>query len=322
MTILIFNMIPKWKKTRLNVLILITIATVLLNKKVSSQETPRILTKEVFITSYEHHTVILPCEIESLPSELPVIWQYGRRGERNQTVLTVGGTQLENNYRIRVLTNSSDQQFSENSKKITIHNLEIRKLHNSDSGWYECQLPTKPTQINYIKLEVLTLPRIEVSSKNARLGEKFELVCQVKNLPKRFELNWFFNDKKLTVYQDRKYPLDKKRHASFESIFENDSFIHIKKKSTENSEFFSIVNEKFQNLTLSRLKIRDLTERHKGVYKCKYDRIESKYYLDIKNNNKKERILSYDQLTSSKQALKLNSVLFLFSSLFFKFLQI
>ena len=35
------------------------------------------------------------------------------------------------------------------------NNLEIRKLHVSDSGWYECQLSTKPTQINYVYLEIL-----------------------------------------------------------------------------------------------------------------------------------------------------------------------
>ena len=40
--------------------------------------------------------------------------------------------------------------------KITSNNLEIRKLQLTDSGWYECQLPTKPTQINYVYLEVLS----------------------------------------------------------------------------------------------------------------------------------------------------------------------
>jgi hypothetical protein len=102
--------------------------------------------------------------------ELKVIWQYGKRGEANQTVLTVGGTQVESNYRIRIITNATNEETflpandaqtddryhqSSGGGKITINNLEIRKLQVSDSGWYECQLPTKPTQINYIYLEVL-----------------------------------------------------------------------------------------------------------------------------------------------------------------------
>lgn len=37
-----------------------------------SPDSPRILTKYVYITSYEHHTVILPCEIMNLPSDMHV----------------------------------------------------------------------------------------------------------------------------------------------------------------------------------------------------------------------------------------------------------
>lgn len=38
--------------------------------------------------------------------------------------------------------------------QVTTNNLEIRKLQVSDSGWYECQLPTKPTQKSYVFLQV------------------------------------------------------------------------------------------------------------------------------------------------------------------------
>jgi hypothetical protein len=105
---------------------------------------------------------------------LKVIWQYGKRGENSQTVLTIGNTQIENNYRMRVVSNSTNiveeeskqtngtithsdhsQRAQRRSVQITNNNLEIRKLQLTDSGWYECQLPTKPTQINYIYLEVL-----------------------------------------------------------------------------------------------------------------------------------------------------------------------
>ena len=95
-------------------------------------------------------------------------------------MLSVGGTQVESNYRLRVISNSStlnDDDIIDNGgnsadtavdsnayhietgsasrNRVTVNNLEIRRLQVSDSGWYECQLPTKPTQINYIHLEVL-----------------------------------------------------------------------------------------------------------------------------------------------------------------------
>jgi hypothetical protein len=139
---------------------------------VPSPDSPRILTKFVYVTSYEFHTVTLPCEILNLPYDMHVIWQYGKRGEANQTVLTIGGTQLETNYRVRVVSNTSELERGQyesvlgknftlaadakSSPKLTVNSLEIRKLQLTDSGWYECQLPTKPTQINYVFLEVLS----------------------------------------------------------------------------------------------------------------------------------------------------------------------
>jgi hypothetical protein len=145
------------------------------NNHMIHNDAPKILTKSLYVTSYEHHTVTIPCEILNLPVDMHVIWQYGKRGEANQTVLTIGGTQLETNYRVRVVLNTTEydrkqhETFynSNNSSndaifepkpgsRLTINNLEIRKLQLSDSGWYECQLPTKPTQINYVYLEVLS----------------------------------------------------------------------------------------------------------------------------------------------------------------------
>ena len=43
------------------------------------------------------------------------------------------------------------------TEKLLAYNLEIRKLQLNDSGWYECQLNTKPTVKNYIYLKVLSL---------------------------------------------------------------------------------------------------------------------------------------------------------------------
>jgi hypothetical protein len=121
-------------------------------------------------------------DLNKLIYKFKIIWQYGKRGQDKQTVLTIGRTQIENNYRVRVINNSTNeeetgisfnyqkslsatelssnkqqqQQITENMK-ITSNNLEIRKLQLTDSGWYECQLPTKPTQINYVHLEVLSI---------------------------------------------------------------------------------------------------------------------------------------------------------------------
>ena len=91
----------------------------------------------------------------------------------NQVVLTIGQTLIENNYRVRVITNSSNEEnhspfdsvliqstypsnvVKKSVEKVINNNLEIRRLQLSDAGWYECQLPTKPTQKNYVYLEVL-----------------------------------------------------------------------------------------------------------------------------------------------------------------------
>ena len=142
------------------------------------------LTRNAELTAYEDHTIVLPCEVLNLPADMHMIWQYSRqsRGDRSgmQTVLTIGKTQIENNYRVRVISNSTDSPGDADSNKdkylshlnelitsqalansdtdrrmrVTSNSLEIRKLQVTDSGWYECQLPTKPTQKAYVHLQV------------------------------------------------------------------------------------------------------------------------------------------------------------------------
>jgi hypothetical protein len=109
-----------------------------------------------------------------------VIWQHGFRGKQNQTLLSIGNLQIEANYRIRIITNIEEINYESmkngeldpiekiivDSTKTTsgileagqmlAYNLEIRKLQINDSGWYECQLNTKPTIKNYIFLKVLS----------------------------------------------------------------------------------------------------------------------------------------------------------------------
>ena len=141
------------------------------------------LTRNAELTAYEDHTIVLPCEVLNLPTDMHIIWQYSRQSREDrsgmQTVLTIGKTQIENNYRVRVISNSSDSPADTDSNKdkylnhlnelitsqalsssdsdrlrVTSNSLEIRKLQVTDSGWYECQLPTKPTQKTYVHLQV------------------------------------------------------------------------------------------------------------------------------------------------------------------------
>lgn len=273
---------------------------------------PKIITKHVYITSYEHQTVVLPCSIENLPHDMHVIWQYGKREESNQVVLTIGRTQIENNYRVRVISNSSSDQSTferfflpsqmdhvpastpsslipkrVKPSKITSNNLEIRKLQLADSGWYECQLPTKPTQKNYVHLEVLSYPRIESSLKHVRVGDNIELKCHVKNLPSKYEIYWMFNEKKIEdpkVVNKRLSPL----------VSSASSLKHF------SSGKYTVLTEQNQNISVSTLKIVDLEHQNKGVYKCKYDKAEAKYHLDFKTKNKiKHQSDTYDQPYSS-----------------------
>ena len=92
---------------------------------------------------------------------------------QNQTLLSIGNLQIETNYRLRIITNIEEKDYENNkvmnnskkspaseiyeNQKLLAYNLEIRKLQFNDSGWYECQLNTKPTIKNYIYLKVLSL---------------------------------------------------------------------------------------------------------------------------------------------------------------------
>lgn len=265
---------------------------------------PKIITKQIYITSYEHQTVVLPCEVENLPQYMSIIWQYGKRNENNQTVLTVGATQVENNYRMRLITNISANDQGLFGKNV-IYNLEIRKVIFEDSGWYECQLPTKPTKINYIHLQVLSMPRIEVSSKAAGIGESFELICQVKNMPRDYQLGWYLNGKKISMSEKEKTKVFRNRRGHLANWFDHEFLLF--RDTSDAVPVLRIKEEKFKNYTISRLKIDKINEFHQGVFKCKYDKIEAKYFLDLKLNSKKI-IKALDQVGACGTRLDQNSV--------------
>lgn len=275
---------------------------------------PKIVTKQIKITTFEYQTVILPCEVENLPQEMSVIWQYGMRNETNQTVLTIGHTQIENNYRIRLITNITSNDQNQISRKI-VYNLEIRKVNFKDSGWYECQLPTKPTKINYVHLEVMAIPKIEATSSIAEFGEPFELICKVRHLPQRYQLTWYLNGKKISKIEPKEISNYRNRRGHLSNWF-NNGFLFLKRKSAL-TQSMKIIEEKFKNFTISRLRIEQISELHKGLFECKYDKVEAKYFLDL---NVKARIQAMDQLRAGAPRKINNSAVYIFNFLVFFYL--
>ncbi len=161
--------------------------------------------------------------------------------------------------------------------------------------------------------------------KHPKLGDSIELVCTVKNLPKRFDLNWVFNEKKIHAHvltsANGTYgsggKFKRNRHARHSARF----FIGEEEKRAEETEQrlanhrhrnakrshhqqqqhemtghhgYTIFNENVNNVTVSRLKITDLSDAHRGVYKCRYDKIETKLTLEFKSHLKaKLKMLDY-----------------------------
>ena len=175
------------------------------------------------------------------------------------------------------------------------------------------------------------MPRIDVSSKHPSLGESLELICQVKNLPKRFEMNWVFNEKKIiapiiTRNEDhlssstngtKKKSSSHRRHVHRAEDSEEQVHFHRRhiKRNHEHSGF-SVYIEQINNVTVSRLRIKELSESHRGVYKCRYDKIETKHVLEFKGHLK-SKLKVFDYLYSSSDAsgtrlvLKNSEVLFI-----------
>ncbi len=99
--------------------------------KRAQQNGPHLLTTTQNISAFESTTVVLPCDIMNLSPDMhvslsqielsvyicgeslgiqlekQVIWQKGGRDQSNKTVLTIGRTQIENNYRVRVSPSSN-----------------------------------------------------------------------------------------------------------------------------------------------------------------------------------------------------------------------
>lgn len=255
--------------------------------QISSDE-PKLITKAVHITSYEDQTVILPCQVLNLPAHMHIIWQHSKREKNDHTrqvVLTIGKTLIESNYRVRVLSNGTTGHSikSKISKllepqdmdKITTNNLEIRKLRIEDSGWYECQLPTKPTQKSYVFLQVHGVPRIQTNQQLYSPGDLVELTCHVHRLPKNStQLYWTLNGKRVvaaTVIDNYAFnnTFRRRRHR----------MVHQKHQKRSSDSHTTILNN--YSLNVTRLRISAADQSNTGVYRCHYDKIETEYLLDF-----------------------------------------
>jgi hypothetical protein len=160
------------------------------------------------------------------------------------------------------------------------------------------------------------LPKIEATVKQPKPGDSIELICQVKNLPKRFELTWIFNERKISAHtltsangtygRQQQNGKSRRHHEKVLLINEEEKKaeeleqlmrshrhhsqprLHHAKRSHQQEASghhgYTIFNEQFNNVTMSRLKITDLGDIHRGVYKCRYDKIETKITLDFKSN--------------------------------------
>lgn len=109
----------------------------------------------------------------------------------------------------------------------------------------------------------------------------------MKNLPPRFELNWYLNDHKLNPTTVNNLETTETNYVLLPSS--NNREVRVLKTyrqvdSQNISQTYLAIVDRVHNVTVSRLKIRELDWFHKGVYKCKYDQAEAYYNLDFESN--------------------------------------
>ena len=157
----------------------------------------------------------------------------------------------------------------------------------------------------YLFVFGIGIPKIEASPKRPEEGQSVELICQVRNLPARFELSWYLNDRKLNpqttilngvddetsqhqssnnyvlIPTTTTLPINNGRHVRLDVIDSND--VRSASSSPGHHESLTAVVDRVHNVTMSRLKIKPLDWYHKGVYKCRYDQVEAFYNLDLES---------------------------------------
>ena len=140
-------------------------------------------------------TLIMPCEIKNLKSSATVIWQYSIK--KIPETLTVGFFYYRKDYRIRVITNITDD--TEQS-----WNLEIRKAKLEDEGYYYCKVMAQPESLKrtiYLKVEVNM--SIHPINPMVSLKENVALSCITSFIPNESSKSARYNSNlRLAWYKD------------------------------------------------------------------------------------------------------------------------
>ena len=164
-----------------------------------------------------------------------------------------------------------------------------------------------------------------------KLGDTVELVCKIRNLPSNQVIHWLFNENEINANVVYKPASSKETDTAVTTNLKAESSSkpasNSKEKTSKNhhshqhnavhtsktkrfdhaSPTFVIEIEKLasnnQNVTISKLIIKDLDHHHKGAYKCKYDKVESRYHLDLKprdHSKVKFQLINHQQFIASK----------------------
>ena len=150
-------------------------------------------------------TVRLPCKIENRKGAT-VLWQFSK-GNLPET-LTIGILQYRPDYRIRVITNSTNESNDDTES----WDLEIRKIRYQDEGSYTCRVMTnKETLKRVVHLKVEANLSLKPEDEFIVLGNSYSLFCNTslqykdrrrtrnrQNVIKNdLHINWFLNGNKI-----------------------------------------------------------------------------------------------------------------------------
>ena len=137
-------------------------------------------------------TIILPCRIENL-KQSTVIWQYSKN--RLPETLTVGFVQYRTDYRVRLITNVTSEEYQK-------WDLEIRKIKLEDEGNYVCRVTNNGITLKrLIHLKVEVKMTIDPVNPVVYYKESISLFCNTSYMENEsirqksinYEIEWYKN---------------------------------------------------------------------------------------------------------------------------------
>ncbi|KAL7635798.1 UNVERIFIED_CONTAM: hypothetical protein RMT77_013615 [Armadillidium vulgare] len=140
------------------------------------------------IRAFNGKTAILPCFVNNL-GQRSVSWVR----HRDIHVLTVGRFTFTNDDRFLAHHEDGSNEWA----------LRLRSPKIDDTGYYECQVNTKPIISRLILLEVLE-PEASISGVNElyiKLGSTIELRCSVLNSPSKTDFLLWYHNRKVMNYE-------------------------------------------------------------------------------------------------------------------------